>query len=142
MDYNLFVAPDFVTGAGSGIIYVDNNDLRSFSQILDNVWPVPKVIQWADGGVFYVNSEVGVRAGYLTPAQWEATGVASGDVYDNVVLPTGKFEVTLDGFTAGSDVGAAAPAEPTTTTSSTGSSGSKGSSAGAQTAPTPAPTKP
>jgi hypothetical protein len=148
VDYNLFVAPDFVTGAGSGIIYVDDNDMKSFSQILDNVWPVAKPIQWADGGVFYVDSEVGIRAGYLTPAEWEATGVPSGDVYDNVVLPTGIFEVTLDGFTAGSDVGAsAAPAEPTTTTSSSGSSGSsglKGSSTPSQTTtPTadPAPSK-
>jgi hypothetical protein len=84
---------------------------------------------------------VGIRTGYLTPAQWEATGVPKGDVYDNVVLPTGIFEVTLDGFTAGSDVGAsAAPAEPTTTTSSSGSSGSKGSSTPSQTTtPTAAP---
>jgi len=138
VDYNLFVAPAFVTGAGSGIIYVDDNDMRSFSQILDNVWPVPRVIQWANGGVFYVNSEVGIRTGYLTPAQWEATGIPKGDVYDNLILPTGTFEVTLDGFTAGSDVGAsAAPTEPTQPASSTGSSGSSGSKGSSPATSTP-----
>jgi hypothetical protein len=128
IDDNLFVAPHFVTGAGSGIIYVADDNLDSFSQIMDNVWPVASPIAWANGGVFYMNSDIGVRSGYLTPTEWEDTGVPKGDVYDNVILPTGIFDVTLDGFTAGSDVG-----------SSTASSSSPAASTGS--ASTPAPPK-
>jgi hypothetical protein len=103
VDNNSFIDPDFVTGAGSGIIYVPDDNLDSFSQIQDNVWPVAKPIMWANGGVFYMDEYIGVQSGYLTPAEWEATGVPTGDVYENVT-PTGTQSVTADGFTAGSNL--------------------------------------
>jgi hypothetical protein len=43
----------------------------------------------------------------LTPAEWEATGLPKGDVYQNVQLGA-TYSVNVNGFTAGSDL-------PTTT---------------------------
>jgi hypothetical protein len=103
VDNNVFIDPSFVTGAGSAIINVDDNNLDSFTQISNNIWPVANPIAWAHGGVFYTATYAGDQAGYLTPAQWEATGVPTGDVYENVT-PTGTYSVSADGFNAGSDL--------------------------------------
>ena len=73
VDYNLLVAPNMITGNGTAIISVSDNNLSSFSEIKDNAWPVPQVYGWAQGGYFYVASAPGVQAGYLTPAEWAAT---------------------------------------------------------------------
>jgi hypothetical protein len=101
VDDNLLVAPELQTGEGQGIINVDASNLDCFSQIQDNVWAIPSPSGWAQGGYFYVDAKGGVQAGYLTPAAWEATGVPTGDVYENVTLGS-TYSVTAEGFTAGS----------------------------------------
>ncbi len=103
MDNNLFVDPHYQTGAGQGLVQVDNNDLSSFSEIKDNVWAVPVTSNWTQGGYFYVNVHGGVRSGYLTPAEWAAMGVPQGDVYENVTLGS-IYSVIANGFVAGSSL--------------------------------------
>ncbi|MGA3066597.1 MAG: PKD domain-containing protein [Tepidisphaeraceae bacterium] len=103
VDNNLLVAPELQTGEGQGIIKVDSTNLDSFAQINDNVWAIPSPSGWAQGGYFYVDPNGGVQAGYLTPTQWEATGVPTNDVYENVTLSS-TYSVTAKGFTAGSSL--------------------------------------
>jgi PKD repeat protein len=101
MDNNLFIAPNIQVGNGTAMVSVDTNDLSCFTQIQNNVWAIPYVFGWARGGYFYMNSQSGVQAGYLTPAEWTATGVPTGDVYENVTLPAGSYSVVAGDFTAG-----------------------------------------
>lgn len=104
IDNNLFVDPSFVTGAGAGFIKTDENDMNSFAEISDNVWSVPaSVASFSQGGYFFESSDVGSQAGWLTPAEWEATGIPKGDVYENVKLGA-TYSVNADGFNAGSDL--------------------------------------
>jgi hypothetical protein len=101
MDNNVFYDPNF-TGA-TQVVYVAEGSISSFSQIKDNAWPAsPKV-----------DFFVGASGGTLTPAQWEATGIPTGDVYSNTAPAAGTNDVTVDGVTAGSDL----PADATPTQS-------------------------
>ena len=100
---NLLVAPKLQTGEGQGIISVDANNLDMFGTISDNVWAIPSPSGWAQGGYFYVNAKGGVQSGYLTPAEWAATGVPTGDVYENVTL-TSTYMVSVNGLTAGANL--------------------------------------
>jgi len=101
---NLFVNPTFETGFGEGFIVDNNGDLNSFSQIANNVWSVPVAVStFAQGGYFFVGSNPGNPSGWLTPAEWEATGIPTGDVYENVNLGA-TYSVEVDGFTAGSSL--------------------------------------
>ena len=43
------------------------------------------------------------QTAWLTPAEWEATGIPTGDVYENVVLGS-TYSVNVDGFAAGSNL--------------------------------------
>jgi hypothetical protein len=102
LDNNLFIAPDFT----SQVVNVFNNDLNSFTQIKDNVWALPTVGWWAQGGFFFVNTQNGTRSGYLTPQEWESTRLANGsyptgDIFENVVAGS-NYSVFADGFLAGS----------------------------------------
>ncbi len=100
---NLFVDPNFVAGDGA-FIYDSNNDLNSFAEIKDNVWSVPaSSYSYVQGGYFFVSSNPSSQSGWLTPAEWEATGLPTGDVYENVDLGA-TYSVSVDGFTAGSDL--------------------------------------
>jgi hypothetical protein len=105
VDNNLYVAPNYVIGSGQAIIYVSDTSLASFREIKNNVWPVPQqVYGWANGGYFYIAPQPGVQSGYVTPAEWEALGIPTGDVYENVNLPANTFSVNPNGFTAGSEI--------------------------------------
>ncbi|MGA2443332.1 MAG: PKD domain-containing protein [Tepidisphaeraceae bacterium] len=104
VDYNLFVDPNYQVGSGQAFISVDENDMNSFAEIKDNVWSVPAYIpSWNNGGVFFVGSDPSSQTAWLTPAEWEATGIPTGDVYENVVLGS-NYSVYADGFTAGSNL--------------------------------------
>jgi hypothetical protein len=104
VDYNLFVDPNFEVGNGQAFIRVDENDMNSFAQIMDNVWSVPaSIASGNNGGVFLLGFYPNPQSTWLTPAEWEATGIPTGDVYENVVLGS-NYSVSVDGFTAGSDL--------------------------------------
>jgi hypothetical protein len=90
--------------AGAAIIKDDNDDMNSFAEIKDNVWSLPpSVASFAQGGYFFISANQSSQAGWLTPAEWEATGIPSGDVYENVNLGA-TYSVSAGGFTAGSDL--------------------------------------
>jgi len=105
VDNNVYVNPNLVVGDNqSAYIYTTNNDLNSFSQIKDNVWGSPaQIYGWNDGGVFFVGSNAAAQSGWITPSEWEASGLATGDVYEKVSLGA-NYSVNADGFTAGSDL--------------------------------------
>ncbi len=105
MDNNLFYAPQFHMG-GDGVAFIvdTNNDLSAFVGIKDNVWSLPAWISpWTQGGYFFVSTNPSSQSGWLTPAEWEATGIPTGDVYEDVSLGS-TFSTTVDGFTAGSNL--------------------------------------
>jgi PKD domain len=103
VDNNLFVDPGFEIGSGA-FIKDDNSDMKSFAEIKDNVWSLPaSVSSFAQGGYFFVSSNPSSQSGWLTPAEWEATGIPTGDVYQNVNLGA-TYSVKVDGFTAGSNL--------------------------------------
>jgi hypothetical protein len=108
VDNNRFIEPTSEPGQNQGLVEDFNSDLSSFAEIKDNVWAIPDPSWWALGGYFYVNAVAGVRSGYLTPQEWEATPLANGayptgDVYENVVAGA-NYSVFADGFLAGSTV--------------------------------------
>jgi hypothetical protein len=104
MDYNVFDDPNFQISSGQAFVTIDENDMNSFSQVLDNVWSEPAWISpWVNGGMFFVSSDISSQVGWLTPAEWEASGVASGDVIMNINLGS-TYQVQTDGFTAGSSL--------------------------------------
>ena len=105
LDNNLFYAPNFSAGGDNAAFLTNsNNDMNSFVQIKDNVWSLPATISpWVQGGYFFVGSDPSLQSGWVTPAEWEASGLASGDVYENVSLGS-TFSTTVDGFTAGSSL--------------------------------------
>ncbi len=104
IDNNLFVDPGFEIGDGQAFIKTDNDDMNSFAEIKDNVWSVPSsVAGFAQGGYFFESSDPSAQAGWLTPAEWEATGIPTGDVYQNVTLGS-TYSVTMNGLTYGSDL--------------------------------------
>jgi PKD repeat protein len=103
MDGNLFVAPNLITGDDQAVVYVSDTSLQSFTEIKNNIWPVPQVYNYALGGYFYVAASAGLQSGYLTPAAWEALGLPVGDVYSNVTL-SGTAQVTIDGVTGGANL--------------------------------------
>ncbi|MDP9173741.1 MAG: PKD domain-containing protein [Planctomycetota bacterium] len=103
VDNNLLYAPNLITGNDQAIIYVTDTSLQSFSQIQNNIWPIPQVYGFAQGGYFYMNPQPGIQSGFLTPAEWASTGVPTGDIYNNVTL-AGNYQVTINGITAGSSL--------------------------------------
>jgi hypothetical protein len=104
MDYNLFVDPNFQISSGQAFVRVDENDMNSFSQILDNVWSQPAwASPWVNGGMFFVSSDPSSQVGWLTPAEWEASGITSGDVFQNVNLGS-TYSVAVNGIVAGSNL--------------------------------------
>jgi PKD repeat protein len=101
LDNNLFVDPGLETGIYSGFVKDDNSDMNSFAEIKNNVWSVPSSAA-SGGGYFFLSPISGSSAGWLTPAEWEATGVPTGDVYENVTLGSTFSTTLIDGSTAGS----------------------------------------
>ena len=102
---NLYVAPNLQTGASGGaVVYVADSDLSEFTSISGDIWDVPKTLDYAQGGYFYVWPSWADSKGYKTPAEWDAFAQVHGDVYANVKLSAGKFNATVQGVTAGASL--------------------------------------
>src|SRR5262249_11716389 len=68
---NLYIAPNLQTGSSSSaVVYVCDSDLSEFKSIGGNVWDVPKTLDYAEGGYFYVWPSWADTKGYKTPAEW------------------------------------------------------------------------
>lgn len=77
---NLYVAPELMPGqAGTGAMYVTDSDLRIFSTISNNVWPIAKPNAFAHNGVMYVGSKSDQKEGFIDPAGWAKMPQVSGD---------------------------------------------------------------
>ena len=83
-------------GEDDGGVYVDaggGGGLAGFVAIRDNVWP-----QTA-GPLNYVSG-----AGFQSPRQWLAQPKVDGDVYRDVQLADGDYDVTVNGVHAGASL--------------------------------------
>jgi PKD repeat protein len=79
---NLYIADSMITGSyGSAAVYVEDNDLSSFSRIDHNVWPMPTIKDYAQGGINYIWPTWSDPAGYMTPSEWNAFGVVGTDYF-------------------------------------------------------------
>jgi hypothetical protein len=85
---------------------IRNGDLSGFRVISDNVWPMPTILAYADGGINFVGTKSD-SGSYKTPAEWEAYSQVRHDQYNDVTLST-SWKVSLGGITAGSSMKKAA----------------------------------
>jgi hypothetical protein len=84
VENNLLVAPSLIYGNNtSAAIYVSGTTLSSFTLISNNIWPLTTL--GSGVGYYYVTPSSG-GPGYLTPAEWQASGVISGDTYLTVAV--------------------------------------------------------
>jgi PKD repeat protein len=100
---NLFVAPNLRYGNNwnSGI-HIATPDMSGFAAITDNILPAPNTVQLP--GVVNLTPR-----GYLTPQQWLALPGVAGDQFTNQPLPSGQYQLTVNGVTAGATNVAKAP---------------------------------
>jgi PKD repeat protein len=81
---NLYLAKNLVTGgSGSAPVLVYDTDLSSFRTITNNVWCVPSISDYAQGGINYVWSYWSNASGYKTPAEWESLAQVGKDYYED-----------------------------------------------------------
>jgi hypothetical protein len=108
MNNNLWVAPNIEVGSyGTAPVYVPGNNMSDFTQISNNIWPMPaKLTGYVDGGINYIGTSP-LGNGYLTAAQWDAQSNVGNDVFANMTLK-GSYQVTYDGLVAGADIAMAA----------------------------------
>ncbi len=81
-------------------------DLSGFRLISNNVWPLPTILAYAEGGINYLGTK-GDASCYKTPAEWEAYKQVKNDQYKDVTLST-SWKISLGGITAGSSLKKAA----------------------------------
>jgi hypothetical protein len=104
---NLYVAPNYETGTdNSAPLQILYGDLSGFRTISDNVWPMPTIRSYADGGINYLGT-AGNSSCYKTPEEWEAYSQVRNDQYQDVTLST-SYRISLGGITAGADMKMAA----------------------------------
>ena len=80
---NVYIADRLVVGAyGSAPVYVNADNLNGIDEVSHNVWPVPTILRYAQGGINYVGYNAGA-AGFQTPAEWEALARVGNETFDN-----------------------------------------------------------
>jgi hypothetical protein len=102
---NLYIGTQLKYGLAATVnVYVKDTSLSSFSAINGNVWPVPASISWeAYGGEFYVNPNVDLAAGFMTPSVWNSQTVVGTDTVQRVSL-TNLFGATINTKYVGSNL--------------------------------------
>jgi len=104
---NLYVAPNYETGSSNTApMQILCGDLSGFRTISDNVWPLPTITTYADGGINYVGTGNNSSC-YKTPAEWEAYAQVKNDQYKDVTLST-AYKITVGSVIAGADMKMAA----------------------------------
>jgi hypothetical protein len=100
MTNNLYVAPNLTTGSHSTApVQIQNGDLSGFKLIANNVWPMPTILTYAQGGINFVGTQMN-SGGYKTPAEWDAYACVKNEQYHDCTLTT-SYQVSLGGVTAG-----------------------------------------
>jgi hypothetical protein len=104
LDSNLYVAPNLVVGAYSTApVYITPEDLSSFNEIRNNLWPIPaQRTWWANGGV-NVQGSTDEHLGYKDESAWNAIEGIKNDVFMNVT-PASGFQYILSGIVYGADL--------------------------------------
>jgi len=102
---NLYLAPNLKTGGnGSGVVFVFDSDLHSFTRITGNVWPVVSPDAYAQGGYFYVWPYFSNQSGYKTPSEWDAYGVVSNEHYQDGSYNSSSFAPSTSSTAANAGV--------------------------------------
>ena len=84
---NLYVAPGLETGTHrSAVLFVLDSDLRGFTRLEGNIWPIPAAFRWVDNGVHYLWSTWSAAEGYRNPGQWDRLPQTGRDAYMSVSL--------------------------------------------------------
>jgi hypothetical protein len=96
---NLYVAPNLdFSGIANAAVLVTAPDLNDFNIISGNIWPASNA---PSGAVNFVNGSWYANGGQ-TPAQWNANSNVQNDQFQDVALPAGVYQTSLNGVTAGS----------------------------------------
>ncbi len=102
LENNLYVAPNLTIGAyHSAGVFINTSDLSGFNKIDHNVWPDPRILDYAQGGVNWVGGPGTGTEGFLTPAEWNALRVVVNDSFENVKLDGGQKPTTTDAAVGG-----------------------------------------
>jgi hypothetical protein len=92
---NLYLAPKLITGQGGAApVVVYDTSLASFTKISNNVWPMPTIYAYAQGGINYVWPIWSNSAGYQTPAEWNGLGPVGTDYFEDLTFNTTTFGAT------------------------------------------------
>ncbi len=87
---NLYIAPNLVTGKNrNAIVYVEGDDLSSFTAVSGNVWAIPGGFAWVGDGYHYVWPYWSHADGYRNPEEWASLEPVWDDTYEAVVLEDG-----------------------------------------------------
>ncbi|MCA9290486.1 MAG: hypothetical protein KDA25_05120 [Phycisphaerales bacterium] len=82
---NTYLAPNLVTGSyRTAVLFVLDADLRGFSAIGGNLWPIPSDAEWVPDAVHYLWPYWSEAAGYHTIEQWEVYPQTGDDQYEVV----------------------------------------------------------
>ena len=92
---NLYLAPKLITGQGGAApVVVYDTSLASFTKISNNVWPMPSITQYAQGGINYIWPIWSNAAGYQTPAEWNAQAAVGTDYFEDLTFNSTTFGAT------------------------------------------------
>ena len=84
---NLYKADTLYTGSyGTAGVYVNDSNLNSFTEINDNVWPVPTASGWAENGVNWIGTNPNDRTGYQDQSEWNSQGKVGTDRFQDTTL--------------------------------------------------------
>ncbi|HQY87567.1 MAG TPA: PKD domain-containing protein [Tepidisphaeraceae bacterium] len=99
---NLYVAPNYHTGTyASAVVAVFQNDLSSFRTINSNVWEMPFLDGYGQGGINWMGLAGTGNESYMTPAEWNALNPVGNDYFIDTRFSSG-FRPTATSFAAGS----------------------------------------
>lgn len=84
---NVYVAPNLAIGRDeASVVCVLEPDLRAFTTISGNVWPIAKPVMYAHNGVNYVHDKPGDTKGYVEPAAWLKLPQVKDDRFETIAL--------------------------------------------------------
>jgi hypothetical protein len=99
IDHNVYSAPNLRLGYGwDSAVWINAPDMTGFASITDNIWPtsttlVPNVVNYFAGAT--------TATGYVTEQGWNSLTNVSNDQYSDEAMPTGNYQLTINGVTAG-----------------------------------------
>jgi hypothetical protein len=92
---NLYLAPNLITGtSGAAPVFVYDDNLSSFTKISNNVWPMPSITKYAEGGINYVWPNWSNATGYKTPAEWNSISQVGTDYFEDLSYSSTTFTPT------------------------------------------------